>query len=92
MTNSLIKRIGQHQEKFYSGFTKKYNVDKLVYYEIFDEPTAAIIREKQLKKWNRQWKIDLINKFNPEWKDLFEDGNLQEMRDPRFHGDDAVKK
>ena len=68
---NLVKRIWDHKHKSYYGFTSKYNVDKLVYYELFDDVINAIIREKQLKAGSRQDKIDLINKFNPEWKDLY---------------------
>ncbi len=55
------------------GFTQKYNVDKLVYYEQYRHPENAIRREKRLKKYNRKWKLDLIEKFNPNWKDLYDD-------------------
>ncbi len=70
VTNNLDRRIYQHKKKWIDGFTKKYNVTKLVYYEITDSITAAIKREKQLKNWKRQWKIDLIEMTNKEWKDL----------------------
>lgn len=73
VTSSLIRRIGQHKAKEVEGFTKQYHVDKLIYYEIFDYIGTAITREKQLKKWKREWKIKLIEKFNPEWKDLYDD-------------------
>lgn len=70
VTNNIFKRILEHKEKRIEGFTKKYNVDELVYYEIFDTVNEALYREKQLKKWNRQWKINLIEKENPGWRDL----------------------
>lgn len=71
VTNNLIKRIYEHQNDFVEGFTNKYNVHKLVYFEVFDRIEEAILREKKLKKWNRVWKIQLIEKFNPDWKDLY---------------------
>ena len=74
VTNSLIKRDFQHKIKFYpNSFTAKYNVEKVVYYEIFGNINAAIFREKQIKAGSRQDKINLINALNPEWKDLLED-------------------
>ena len=72
ITNDLHKRIFQHRNKLVDGFTKKYAIENLVYYEIFTDSIAAITREKQLKKWNRSWKIELIEKNNPEWNDLYE--------------------
>ena len=71
ITNDLIKRVYQHKNNLADGFTKKYNVHSLVYYEIHNDVCNAITREKQLKKWNRQWKIELIEKTNPEWNDLY---------------------
>ncbi|MFA5157836.1 MAG: GIY-YIG nuclease family protein [Patescibacteria group bacterium] len=71
ITNNLIRRIYYHKGKYAESFTKKYFVHKLVHYEIFNSPTEAITREKQLKKWKRSWKIELIEKENPEWKDLY---------------------
>ena len=73
MTNSLIRRIHQHKSKEKEGFSKRYNLTKLVYYEIIDDAGSAIIREKQMQAWKRQWKIELIEKENPEWRDLYED-------------------
>ena len=75
MTSNLHKRIWQHKNKFISGFTEKYNVTNLVYYEIHENPVEAITREKQIKKWNRAWKMKLIETENPEWCDLFESLN-----------------
>lgn len=72
VTNNLIKRVHEHKNKFVEGFTKTYNVDKLVYYEISEEILVAIEREKQIKGFKRQKKIDLINNFNPKWNDLYE--------------------
>jgi putative endonuclease len=73
MTNNIVRRIYEHKKKLVEGFTKKYNIDKLVYFESTDEVEAAIKREKELKRWNRSWKVRLINKTNPEWKDLSEE-------------------
>jgi putative endonuclease len=70
VTNDLIRRIYQHQSKAVRGFTRRYIVNKLVYFEIFDDPISAIVREKQLKKWRREWKIQLIEHQNPGWVDL----------------------
>ncbi|MBP9692320.1 MAG: GIY-YIG nuclease family protein [Alphaproteobacteria bacterium] len=70
VTNNLARRIYEHKSKITSGFTEKYNVDKLVYMEVYPSIREAIQREKCLKKWNRNWKIRLIEQANPEWKDL----------------------
>jgi len=71
ITNDLIRRVYQHRNKLISGFTKKYGVIRLVYFEQFDDPENAIRREKRLKKWSRAWKIQLIEKDNPNWDDLY---------------------
>ena len=71
-TNNLLKRIHQHKNDVTEGFTRKYNVHSLVYYEVFNRIQDAITREKQMKKWKRQWKMELIEKSNPNWEDLFE--------------------
>ncbi|AKG20977.1 GIY-YIG nuclease family protein [Calothrix sp. 336/3] len=73
VTSDLIKRVYEHKEKLIAGFTKKYNVNKLVYYEIFIDINSAIAREKQIKAGSRQKKIDLINSINPAWRDLYDD-------------------
>ena len=73
VTSNLVQRIAQHREKVGEGFTAKYGLDRVVWYEMHDEAESAILREKQLKKWNRLWKIELIEKMNPEWRDLFQD-------------------
>ena len=73
VTGNLMRRIYEHKNKLGSGFTKKYNVTKLVYYEIYENPTNAIAREKQIKAGSRDKKIKLIESINPEWKDLYED-------------------
>jgi len=71
VTSNLAKRIYEHKDGIVEGFTKKYFTHRLVYYEVFDEVVEAIKREKQLKKWNRSWKIELIEKKNKEWEDLY---------------------
>lgn len=73
ITNNLKNRVFQHKEKNIQGFTKKYNIVKLVYYEIFNNPYDAISREKQIKAGSRKKKDDLIDKINPQWKDLYEE-------------------
>jgi putative endonuclease len=73
VTGDLIRRISEHKDELIEGFTKKYHVHHLVYFEQHSHIEQAIEREKQLKKWNRQWKINLIEKENPTWKDLFDD-------------------
>ena len=72
VTSNLIKRIWEHKEKFVEGFTSKYKVDKLVYFEKHQNANSAISREKSIKRWKRQWKLDLIEKNNPLWEDLYE--------------------
>ena len=71
VTSDLVKRVYQHREKFAKGFTQRYAVDRLVYYEAFGEVSAAIQREKQMKRWNRAWKVQLIEEKNPNWDDLY---------------------
>lgn len=75
VTSNLIKRIYEHKHKLVDGFSKKYNLDKLVYYEVFDDITNAIIREKQIKAGSRKKKENLINKYNIKWNDLYENIN-----------------
>ena len=70
ITGNLQKRVWEHKNKVVDGFTKKYNVDRLVYYELTDSVDTALNREKQLKRWHREWKINLIKEMNPEFKDL----------------------
>ena len=77
MTNELSRRIYEHKNGLIDGFTKKYNVHNLVYFEIQKDLESAIKREKQLKNWHRQWKINLIESKNKEWKDLY-----SEISDP----------
>jgi putative endonuclease len=73
ITNDLKRRVYEHKEKLIDGFTKKYNVSKLVYYEIFEDPENAILREKKIKAGPRQKKIDLIHSMNKVWGDLYEE-------------------
>jgi putative endonuclease len=73
VTNNLKRRVVEHKEKLAEGFTKRYNVTKLVYYEVTDDVRAAIAREKQIKGGSRQKKIALVNSINPEWRDLFDE-------------------
>jgi putative endonuclease len=73
VTNNLSRRISEHREGRVEGFTKKYGVKLLVYFETFGDVHSAIRRETRLKKWNRQWKLALIEKDNPQWKDLYPD-------------------
>ena len=73
VTNDLIKRIYEHKNDLVEGFTKKYQVHQLVYYEETSDIQSAITREKQMKKWNRKWKLELIESTNPEWKDLYDE-------------------
>jgi len=70
VTNNLIRRLFEHKNKLVNGFTKKYNLTKLVYYESTYNAEGALAREKQLKNWHREWKINLIQEFNPKWEDL----------------------
>jgi putative endonuclease len=71
VTNDLVRRIYEHRTKVGDGFTKKYDVSRLVYFEVFDDIENAIIREKRLKKWNRAWKVRMIEENNPNWDDLY---------------------
>lgn len=71
-TNNLVKRVWEHKQKLVDGFTKQYGVDQLVHFEIYDTTLAMITRERQLKQWNRLWKLKLIEEKNPDWQDLYE--------------------
>ena len=73
VTNNLLRRVAQHKASEISGFTKRYHIHLLVHYETFGHISAAIRREKCLKKWNRQWKLRLIEQTNPEWHDLYDE-------------------
>ena len=73
VTNNLVRRVYEHKNHLQEGFTAKYNVNKLVYYEIYEDEISAISREKRLKKYNRKWKKDLIESVNPSWIDLYDE-------------------
>ena len=72
VTSDIVKRVFEHRNSLVDGFTKKYKVQSLVYYEIVRDAKTAVLRERQLKKWNRLWKIRLIEDNNPEWTDLYD--------------------
>lgn len=72
VTSNLGKRIWEHRNNMTEGFTKRYEIHRLVWYEIHETMESAILREKRMKDWKRAWKLDLIEKFNPEWRDLYE--------------------
>ena len=85
ITNNLLARLIEHKQKINNGFTSKYNVTKLVWYDYCEDVRDIINREKQIKKWNRKWKLKLIESSNPEWKDLYyEIGGTDEMLVPGF--------
>jgi putative endonuclease len=71
VTSDLIKRVWEHQHELVPGFTKRYSVHDLVWYELHDSMESAIAREKTIKEWKRRWKLELIERENPEWKDLY---------------------
>ncbi|MGE3145661.1 MAG: GIY-YIG nuclease family protein [Pseudorhodoplanes sp.] len=71
VTNDLIRRTYEHRTKAVAGFTSRYDVTRLVWYECYDDPGNAIAREKEIKKWKREWKINLIERDNPHWEDLY---------------------
>ena len=73
MTNDLIRRVYEHKNNFVEGFTSKYGVHRLVYFEQCDDLDSALQREKRIKEWKRKWKVELIETGNPEWKDLYEE-------------------
>ena len=72
VTNDIVRRIYEHRIKAVPGFTSKYDITRLVWFEVYDDPISAISREKELKKWKRAWKIALIEAQNPQWNDLYE--------------------
>jgi putative endonuclease len=77
MTNDLVRRVVEHKAQSVPGFTARYGVCMLVYYEVHDNVYDAILREKRMKKWKRQWKLELIEAHNPKWQDLFgDDGSI----------------
>ena len=73
VTSNLIKRVWEHKQHVVAGFTKKYNVTQLVWYEVHETMDSAISREKQIKNWKRAWKINVIETLNPQWRDLYDD-------------------
>jgi putative endonuclease len=72
VTNDIIRRVYEHRTKAARGFSSQYNITRLVWFEIYDDPISAISREKQLKKWKRNWKVQLIEARNPKWEDLYQ--------------------
>jgi putative endonuclease len=76
MTDDLVKRVWQHREGATEGFTKHYGIKTLVWYEVHGTRVSAFTRERQIKKWNRSWKLEMIERKNPGWKDLWEEVNL----------------
>jgi len=82
-TDDLVTRVFQHKNKTFTGFTAKHSVDQLVWYEVFESRSAAFKRERQIKKWNRAWKLDLIEKANPGWRDLHEALRLGDLKDAK---------
>ena len=75
VTNDLVRRIYEHKNKFFRGFTQRYGVGHLVWFEVYDDPTSAITREKEIKKWRRAWKMRLIEESNPQWIDIYDQIN-----------------
>jgi len=73
VTKDLVRRVYQHKEKLLPGFSSRYDIRRLVWFEAYEDPVNAIEREKEIKKWRRAWKIDLIERDNPDWKDLYPD-------------------
>lgn len=90
VTRDLMRRVWEHKYKQIEGFTKKYNVSRLVYFEKYDDYWDAANRERRMKKWNRAWKIELIEKDNPDWSDLYE--GLFYGMDPLLRGDAVSNK
>ncbi len=73
VTSNLVKRVWEHRESVVNGFSKQYGVKQLVWFEVHSEIVQAITREKQIKKWNRNWKVNLIQASNPDWRDLYDE-------------------
>ena len=94
VTSNLVARIWQHREHQVEGFTSRYGVARLVWYEMHDTMESAIEREKRIKKWNRAWKVEMIDALNPSWRDLWPDITGQAPKaasmDSRFRGNDGV--
>jgi putative endonuclease len=72
VTNDLVRRVYEHKNKVFAGFTARYDVSQLVWFETYEDPETAILREKDIKKWRRSWKIRLIEESNPDWTDLYD--------------------
>ena len=89
VTSDPVKRIWEHRNNFVDGFTSRYGVHALVYYEVHSDMSEAIKREKQIKKWNRAWKIELIEKDNPQWVDLWPSLTGDGSMDSRVRGNDC---
>jgi len=85
VTNDLERRVREHKNKIFRGFTSRYNISKLVYFEEFSDVEEAISREKQLKNWHRAWKENLIRANNPNWRDLSASWEENENRDPEIN-------
>ena len=83
VTSNLIARLHQHREGTFDGFTKRYGISRLVWFEVHETMERAILREKQLKRWARDWKYDLVNAANPTWRDLAEDFGFPPLPLPR---------
>lgn len=82
-TEDLVTRVNQHKNKTFKGFTGRYDADRLVWYELHDGRDAAFKRERQIKKWNRLWKLDLIETMNPGWLDLHDQLRLGDLKDAK---------
>lgn len=94
VTSNLVQRVWQHKEGLAEGFTKDYGVNQLVWYEQHDSAESAILREKQIKKWNREWKVELIEAENPYWHDLYSEVVAWEKSktlDSRLRANDTVE-
>jgi putative endonuclease len=92
VTGDLVRRIWEHRSGFVEGFTKRYRVRRLVYFELHENIEEAINREKRIKKWRRAWKIDLIEESNPRWRDLWPTIIGREDVDSRFRGNDKWRE
>ena len=82
-TDDLLKRVGEHKDRTFGGFTAKHGVDRLVWFELHDTREAAFRRERQIKKWLRVWKLEMIEKTNPGWRDLFDETRLGGLLDAK---------
>jgi putative endonuclease len=87
-TDDIFRRVSEHKAHGVGGFTARYEVDRLVWLETHESRESAWTRERQMKKWRRAWKLELIERFNPTWRDLFEDFNEQKSLGPRFRGEE----